>query len=160
MTRLRSFLIVGALAAPFLTIPGRGAWHGSATGSIAGTVTGAKGAPLAGATVIVTGVGLQAVSGAKGEYRISGVTTGKVEVVARRLGFRPQKRTVEVKESLVTQADFALIPGPLRVPSGRSPGPRPSGSPFAVPGMLNADQCSVSVVPLLVEFSMSWKITA
>ena len=32
------------------------------------------------------------------------------------------------------------IPGPLRVPSGRSPGPRPSGIPVAVPGMLNADQ--------------------
>ena len=45
------------------------------------------------------------------------------------------------------------------VPSGRSPGPSPSGSPFAVPGMLNADQCSVSAVPLAVEFSTSWKMT-
>src|SRR5262249_17265847 len=50
--------------------------------------------------------------------------------------------------------------GPLRVPSGRSPPPRPSGKPFAVPGMLNADQCSVSAGPRLVAFSMSWKITA
>ena len=32
--------------------------------------------------------------------------------------------------------------------------------PVAVPGRLNADQWSVSVVPRFVEFSMSWTITA
>ena len=36
----------------------------------------------------------------------------------------------------------------------------PPGRPVAVPGILNAVQCSVSTVVLLVEFSRSWKITA
>jgi hypothetical protein len=38
---------------------------------------------------------------------------------------------------------------------GQVAGAQSSGSPVAVPGMLNADQCRVSAVPRFVEFSMS-----
>src|SRR3954463_12690667 len=38
-------------------------------------------------------------------------------------------------------------PGALRVPSGRSPAANPSGSPFALPGMLKTVQRCPPIVP-------------
>ncbi|SPE32755.1 Cytochrome C biogenesis protein (fragment) [Candidatus Sulfopaludibacter sp. SbA6] len=52
-------------------------------------------------------------------------------------------------------AEQVTVPGPFRVPSGRSPDPNPSGNPLAVPGILKAVQWRVSAVVLFVEFSTS-----
>src|ERR1700683_3844748 len=53
------------------------------------------------------------------------------------------------------------MPGPFVVPSARTPEPSPSGRLLAVPGMLKADQWSVSVVVFIgPTFSMSWKMIA
>jgi iron complex outermembrane receptor protein len=59
------------------------------TGRIAGTVTGAGTAPLAGAQVFLGALGLAAQSGDGGKFTIRSIPAGTYELTVYRLGFKP-----------------------------------------------------------------------
>ena len=77
---------------------------------ISGRVTdaGTK-AAVPGATVRVEGTSLGAVTGDDGRYRILAVPAGAQMLVARRLGYAPQKRAVTVAGEPEITADFELV---------------------------------------------------
>jgi outer membrane receptor protein involved in Fe transport len=84
------------------------------TGSIAGKVTDDRGAPLASAQVLIDGGTKGAVSGGNGEYVITGVPTGRHQVMVRLIGFRAQTDTVDVSGGQVTK-NFTLASDPLKL---------------------------------------------
>src|SRR5215217_7781532 len=95
MSRGYRRLLVGvmtlAVAAP--------AWAQS-TGTIAGRVVDrATQRPIGGIQVRVVGTTRGAQTDETGAYRIAAVPTGVTQVVAQRLGYGPQSRTVNVPEN-------------------------------------------------------------
>ena len=79
------------------------------TGTIRGRVTDAgNGQPVPAATVSIAGRTQGAVTSANGEFTISGIAAGSVEVTARRIGFARNRRTVTVNASAETRVDIAL----------------------------------------------------
>jgi inhibitor of cysteine peptidase len=85
------------------------------TGSVAGTVTGEGGAPLAGATVSIGAA--SAVTDATGKYALDEIQTGSVVAIARAEGYVTSVKTVAVSADATAMADFALIPLPNPVPN-------------------------------------------
>ncbi|MGH7505859.1 MAG: TonB-dependent receptor, partial [Longimicrobiales bacterium] len=80
-----------------------------ATGTIAGVVTSREGlAPLEGVRVGVDGTAIGAVTDALGSFRIAGVPTGEVVVVAELLGREPVRRAVTVRAGATVQLELAL----------------------------------------------------
>jgi TonB-linked SusC/RagA family outer membrane protein len=77
-------------------------------GTIAGRITDAAGAPVAGAQVVVEGTNLGARSDPDGSYRITGVTAGAVVVRVRLLGYGAQMQPVVVPAGGTVTADFQL----------------------------------------------------
>jgi TonB-linked SusC/RagA family outer membrane protein len=80
--------------------------------AIAGRVRDATGGPLVAASVTVEGTTLGAVAREDGTYRITGVQPGSHTVVARRVGYSPERRTVTVTSGDVT-VDFQLTAAPM-----------------------------------------------
>lgn len=78
------------------------------TGRITGTVTGAEGAPVADATVVVVGTTLSARTGADGRYTLAGVPAGSRQVRASRLGLASAAQTVNVAAGGDATANFRL----------------------------------------------------
>ena len=79
------------------------------TGTIRGRVTdAAAGRGLADAQIIVDGTRIGAVSGANGEYTLTGVPTGPRSIVFRRLGYQPATRPVNVGAGASLTLDVAL----------------------------------------------------
>ena len=77
---------------------------------ISGRVTDAvTKAAVPGATVRVEGTSLGAVTGDDGKYRILSVPAGTQMLVARRLGYAPQRRAVTVAGEPELTADFELV---------------------------------------------------
>ncbi|MGH7664159.1 MAG: TonB-dependent receptor domain-containing protein [Gemmatimonadaceae bacterium] len=78
-------------------------------GSVAGRVTDAdEGVGLQGAVVRIEGSGLGTTTGEDGRYRITSVPAGTHTVVARRIGYEAQSRSVNVADNRETTADFEL----------------------------------------------------
>ena len=76
---------------------------------IAGTVTDAEsGAPIADATIFLTGTSRTASSGEDGRYRFEGAALGVVRLRAIRVGFASATTSLTVSESGLGIADFAL----------------------------------------------------
>ncbi len=61
---------------------------------IAGVVVDSAGLPVSGAEVLVSAIGASAISGDRGEFRVSAPPSGSVVIRARRLGFRPDSVAV------------------------------------------------------------------
>ena len=79
------------------------------TGTIRGRVTDAgNGQPIPAATVSVTGRTQGAVTSSNGEYTLSGIAPGSVQVTARRIGFARNTRSVTVSAGAETRVDIAL----------------------------------------------------
>src|SRR6476660_5084329 len=79
------------------------------TGTIRGTVTdSANASPLEGALVTVVGTALQAQINPNGQYRISGVSTGDVQVRVQLIGYSPSEQSVTVPDGGETTVDFVL----------------------------------------------------
>jgi len=77
--------------------------------TIAGKVTASgSGEPLEGVSVFVDGSGLGATTQADGTYRIAQVVAGTRTIVARRVGYSPQRRSVAVADGQETTVDFEL----------------------------------------------------
>ncbi|HET7233037.1 MAG TPA: TonB-dependent receptor [Longimicrobium sp.] len=82
-----------------------------ATGSLAGRVTSAAGAPVGDAIVTAAAAGGQARrarSGADGAWRITRLAPGAYTVRAARVGFAGAERTVEVAAGAEARADLSL----------------------------------------------------
>ncbi|HEX2080447.1 MAG TPA: TonB-dependent receptor [Longimicrobium sp.] len=78
------------------------------TGRVTGTVSGADGAPVADATVVVVGTTLAARTGPDGRYTLTGVPAGTHQVRASRLGMASGTRTVTVAAGGEATANFTL----------------------------------------------------
>jgi len=78
-------------------------------GGVEGTVTdSAEKTPVPGVEVAVLGTRLGATTGADGRYAIRGVPAGAHTLLARRIGYRGVRRTVEVIDGKTVSADFSL----------------------------------------------------
>lgn len=83
-------------------------------GSITGKVTeSASGTGIPGATVVVEGTSLGALTGPDGKFRIANVPEGAHTIIARRIGFGAQRATVTVKAGAEVKADLVLTSSPI-----------------------------------------------
>ena len=79
------------------------------TGTVQGSVTdAANGQPLANAQVRIEGTVLGALSDANGRYSVPSVPTGRRTVVARRIGYGEERRTVDVTSGSPVTVDIAM----------------------------------------------------
>ena len=81
-------------------------------GSITGMITDTAGNPLYGATALVSGTSLSAVTDERGEFRIAGVAPGMIELRARRLGFVPAVRQARVTNQRGQRFELRMTPLP------------------------------------------------
>lgn len=87
---------------------------GAPAGSITGRVTdAAAGAPLPGVTLQLEGTRLGAGTTNDGRYRIAGVQAGTYTLVARRIGYNPQRQSVTVAGTGEVVANFQLQSSPI-----------------------------------------------
>jgi TonB-linked SusC/RagA family outer membrane protein len=94
--------VLALLAAPL-------AAHAQGTGTIRGRVMDANSQrPIPEASVNVAGTTLGAVTNSNGDYVIINAPSGQREVVARRLGYSRQTRTVTVGAGVDTRVDFSM----------------------------------------------------
>jgi TonB-linked SusC/RagA family outer membrane protein len=78
-------------------------------GTITGKVTDAAGSPLAAVSVSIEGGSLGATTQDDGTYRIAQVPPGTHTLVARRIGYLLERRTVRITASEDVTADFQLV---------------------------------------------------
>ena len=64
--------------------------------------------PVAGASVLIEGTSFATVADTGGSYRLGGVPVGTHTVLARRIGYQPQRQTVAVTDGGTATLDFAL----------------------------------------------------
>lgn len=74
---------------------------------VTGIVTDSAGNALSGAIISVPGSNFTARTDDRGEFRITGISPGRLELRARRLGFLPRSQTIEVSGQ--------LSPAPLHI---------------------------------------------
>jgi TonB-dependent starch-binding outer membrane protein SusC len=105
---LRRVLAVALLAGgTVLTLP----LSAQQLATISGKVTDAQtGAPLAVANVVVQGTQLGAVTADDGTYRIARVPLGAHTISARRIGYSPASKAVNLSDGSAVTVDFALTP--------------------------------------------------
>ncbi len=80
------------------------------TGTIAGAVTDASGAPLAGATV--SAAGLTTTTGSNGAYTLANVPAGSQQVTAGKDGYVSASQSVDVVAGATATTSFSLDPVP------------------------------------------------
>jgi iron complex outermembrane receptor protein/hemoglobin/transferrin/lactoferrin receptor protein len=73
-----------------------------------GTVSGADGAPLAGASVSVPALSRSATTDSEGGYRLTGLPVGPIAVQFRAIGHQPVARTLRLSTGEERQLDAAL----------------------------------------------------
>lgn len=86
-------------------------------GRIRGTVLDSLGSALSGAQITVDSSSMRTVTGGSGEFHLSRVPAGNVELRVRRLGYRPESRRVRVQAGAETSIDVRLAALPLRLPT-------------------------------------------
>ncbi|MBX6331974.1 MAG: carboxypeptidase regulatory-like domain-containing protein, partial [Gemmatimonadaceae bacterium] len=121
-------------------------------GTIVGRVSDARsGDPVAGATIAIDGTRLGAVADADGRYRIANVPPGSYTLVARRIGYPPTRRAVEVTADQEVTADFALTTAPTSleqvVVTGTAGGEQRRSIGNAVPVINAPEQLARSAAP-------------
>ena len=108
MTRWNHWMMAGLVGVGLVPgIPEAVRHHGLA-GSVEGRVTDQSGAAIGGASVMIRGTQVSALTDSGGRYRLHRVSVGEVEVVARAIGYRASAKTVRVNEGGVTTANFTL----------------------------------------------------
>jgi TonB-linked SusC/RagA family outer membrane protein len=101
---LRSFALT---MAALLALPGLSAAQQTAT--VTGTVTDAgTGRPIADVRIIVVGTALQAVSDLQGRYRITGLTPGRVNIRATRIGYRAAEKELNLAAGETRTSDYSM----------------------------------------------------
>ncbi|MBW7934612.1 MAG: carboxypeptidase regulatory-like domain-containing protein [Gemmatimonadaceae bacterium] len=99
---LRLVMAVAGLAGSALLAHGQGVG-----GQLVGTVRDEKGAALAGVDVRVARTELQSLTDNGGAFQFERVPAGRVIVVSRRLGYRPDSTPVTLRDG--TQASLAIV---------------------------------------------------
>jgi TonB family protein len=66
---------------------------------VSGIVTDSAGAPLSGVSLSIAGSAVTAITEETGRFRLSGVQNGQAEIHARRLGFIPVERAVQINSA-------------------------------------------------------------
>jgi outer membrane receptor protein involved in Fe transport len=103
-----------ALALVWLAAPTGRLWA-QGGGSIAGTVTDERGAPVSGVQVTIIATGKSAVTLANGTYLIEAAPGGAHQLRARLIGYRGQTKSITVSAGQRTTQDFSLEPDPLNL---------------------------------------------
>lgn len=86
-------------------------------GNIAGTVTDSSGAPLLGAEVSIDSADSRIFTEANGSFRLASVPLGTHVVSARRLGFSPNRVSVEVAQAADATVTIRLNALPVALPT-------------------------------------------
>ena len=86
-----------------------------ATGTVAGTVTGQDGKPLAGAQVFIQGAAGRIVTDMDGRFVVGAVTLGSQSLRASFPGYAEARRTVRVVPDPVTNVTLSLTPLPVEL---------------------------------------------
>jgi outer membrane receptor protein involved in Fe transport len=84
-----------------------------ATGSVAGKVTDAQGAPVAGAQVTVAGSNRSAMTRPDGSFVLERVNAGSATVRVYMLGYRAQSAQITITSGAPASQDFQLVPDAL-----------------------------------------------
>jgi TonB-linked SusC/RagA family outer membrane protein len=98
-----------------LRAPAAGAESGAPAVRLNATIVGritdsTSRAPIMGASVLVEGTGLGALTDSAGQYRIANVPTGAHTLVVHRIGYAVGRRSVTVGAESEITVDFALLP--------------------------------------------------
>ncbi|HEV8235238.1 MAG TPA: carboxypeptidase regulatory-like domain-containing protein, partial [Gemmatimonadaceae bacterium] len=101
-------LFARAVAAGWMLVVSASALSGQATGTIRGTVVSEGGRPLDAAQVWIPGTNRVSRTDDKGEYRLTGVPAGTVQLRAQQLGFTAITRPIAVAADQTVTADFTL----------------------------------------------------
>ena len=80
----------------------------AAQGTITGTVTSVAGQPLSQTRVIVVGANQTTMAGDDGKYTLHNVRAGNADVQVLRVGYQSVKKTVNVANNSMTEADFQM----------------------------------------------------
>jgi hypothetical protein len=86
-------------------------------GNIAGTVTDSAGAPLFGVEITIDSSEVRTFSAADGSFRLGGVPLGTRVINGRRLGFSPNRVTVEVAQNADASVTMRLNALPIALPT-------------------------------------------
>jgi len=88
--------------------------YGAVGGGLSGTVTGANGAPVAGARVVAVstaqGVQTKAITDAKGGYRFPVLTVGQYDLKVEAPGYKPSVHKVVIHVDDKVRLDIVLEP--------------------------------------------------
>lgn len=96
-SQVSALATLGGLCAIALAFPF--AARAQQPGVIRGVVTDSSQAPLFGATVEVSGTRLRTTTDERGEFRLTGVRPGAIDISVRRLGFAPVRRRARLDAS-------------------------------------------------------------
>jgi TonB family protein len=108
---------LAALALGMLAIPGNLVAQ-VAQGIVTGTVVDSSGTALSGAQVSVSGTEARStVTDDAGVYRLSRVQGGSAELLIRRLGYRPETRTVSVTPGQEARLNVIMFPLAIQLPT-------------------------------------------
>ena len=88
-----------------------------AQGTITGAIQDSLGTALSGARITLDSSSARAVSNEAGEFRLSRLPPGTLQVNVRRLGYRPESRIVRVEPDRETRLLVTLAPLPQRLPT-------------------------------------------
>lgn len=78
------------------------------TGILTGIVTNLNGVPLKRTEVLIVNTDLKTVTNDSGVYEFLAAPTGRVRVIARRIGFEPDERRVSLEANAQKQLNFEL----------------------------------------------------
>jgi outer membrane receptor protein involved in Fe transport len=139
---LRAVLLVVVSAA------GASALAAQGTGSITGAVTTSdSAAPLSSVSVIVEGTGRTAVTDAEGRFHLDGVPAGTLSLLARRIGYAPDRRTIALPADSALRVNFVLTPIVVRLEDIVVSATREAENRMDVPasiGVVSGDQIRAS----------------
>ena len=81
---------------------------GQAGGSVFGRVTAENGIVLSGATVVVAGTQIRALTDESGSFRVTGLPAGQASIHVKRLGFLPDSVSVDVPPTGLAELNIQL----------------------------------------------------
>jgi TonB-linked SusC/RagA family outer membrane protein len=125
-------------------------------GTITGTVT-ADGQPLVGASVLINGMALRAVTSQGGEFRIANVPAGSHDVTASILGYAPRTQRVTLAAGGTATTNFQLTASALEIgglvvtATGREQRQREIGSSVAVVSTADVELAPVTNASQLIQ---------
>ena len=77
-------------------------------GIVTGTVTNVNGVPISKAEVLIVSTDLRTVTSDSGTFEFLAAPTGKLRLIARRIGFEPEERSVTLEGNKQKSLDFML----------------------------------------------------